>query len=705
MNKTSEITMKTYEIPSDIQKEIDGLTQDISAFRKGEINPVKFKGIRVGQGVYEQRIDDTYMFRIRCAGGVITPSQIKRVAELSEQYGADHFHVTTRQDVQLHYLKLEDTPIAYAGLIESGLSPRGGGGNTVRNIMASVDSGWAKDEEFDVLPYAQALTARMIAEEDSWNLPRKFKTAFSNAYSDNCEATITCLGFIATHKDGEAGFQVYVGGGMGAKPMPGKLIWEFIKADEVYSLTKAIKLMFDVNGNRRKRFQAKIKFLVDKLGVEEFRTKVEAEWEKVKATNPAPLDISEYTYEYKSEENISVEPVEVNSEEFNIWKKRYVTAQKQSGLFSIKVPLKLGDIYNNDGVALAELIAPFGDNTFRLNFNQNVHIINIPEVYLGYLFQGLMKFHTESQQPELVSNMIACTGAATCRLGLCLPRGVLPETADRLLASGIDIDSIPDFKIHVSGCPNTCGRHWSADLGMFGRVGRKEKVSYPAYNVVAGAEIGDGKSDFAYKICEVAAKFAPDFLTKVVALWLTKNDQFENFASWLQEGGKEEIAEIAKSYAEMVPTIQENEDFYTDWGAKNQFSILHGQQAECSAGVFDMIDVDADAIRLFVKRIPELEDAAQKEADLNSLVITAARMLLVTRDIEPKNDEHALLMFKTHFIDTHIVSEDYTALIDLAVESKSSEIAKEEEKVLALGQALLDLYKPMDDSLRFPSLK
>ncbi len=235
--------MKTYEIPSDIQSEINGFSTKIESYRSGEINPVKFKGIRVGQGVYEQRKDDTYMQRVRCAGGVITPAQLRRVSELSESYGADHFHVTTRQDVQLHYVSLESTPKVYEELVEVGLSPRGGGGNTVRNIMSSPDSGWSATEEFDVLPYVQALTSRMVAEDDSWNLPRKFKIAFSNSDEDNCEATITCLGFIATHKEGRQGFKVYVGGGMGAKPMVAPLIWDFIEADEVYSLTKAIKVM------------------------------------------------------------------------------------------------------------------------------------------------------------------------------------------------------------------------------------------------------------------------------------------------------------------------------------------------------------------------------------------------------------------------------------------------------------------------------
>lgn len=696
--------MKTYEIPSNIGQEITGLQVKIGQFRAGDINPVQFKGVRVGQGVYEQRKNDTYMFRIRVAGGVITPKQLRRVSELSNEFATDHFHITTRQDVQLHYVSLENTPKVYEELVKVGLSPRGGGGNTIRNIMASIDSGISPNETFDVLPYAVALTTRMIAEEDSWNLPRKFKTAFSNSDADNCEATITCLGFIAKIKDGQKGFSVYVGGGMGAKPMPGKLIWEFIPDTEVYSLTKAIKLMFDKNGNRRKRFLAKIKFLVEKLGVEEFRNRVEAEWEIIKAQNPEPLDLAAYTYDYSAPAQISVAPVAVAGAEFEAWQKRYVSAQKQEGLFTIKVPLELGDITNEDGIKLANLLEPFGENCIRLNFNQNLHIINIPEAYLGYIFQGLCTLHTQSTQPVIVSNMIACTGANTCRLGLCLPRGVLPETAQRIMQSDLDLDLIPEFKIHVSGCPNTCGRHHSADLGLFGRVGRKEKVNYPAYNVLAGAIIRDGQSEFAQKCAEVSAKDAPALIEDILRAWIPLKSQFSSFRAWIQSEGAAKIKELADGYNAQIPTFEENADYYTDWGASSQFSILHGQQAECSAGVFDMIDVDADEIKRLMAAVPQMDDLAEKKEALFHQIVVCARMLLVTRNIEAKSDDHALTMFSTHFIKAHLVEEKYQILVDLAEERELDQILAQEALITELSQKMLELYSSMDDSLRFPTL-
>ena len=699
-----EDIMKTYEIPEQITEEISEYISTVKEFRLGDINPVQFKGIRVGHGVYEQRKDDTYMLRLRCAGGVVTPAQLKAVAEVSEKYGTDHFHVTTRQDLQLHYVSLEDTPKAYDELVKAGISPRGGGGNTIRNIMASIDSGISTDEAFDVLPYATSLTTRMIAEEDSWNLPRKFKTAFSNSAADNCEATITCLGFIAKIQDGVEGFQVWVGGGMGAKPIPGKMLYDFIKADEVYGMTKAIKIMFDKNGNRRKRFQSKLKFLVDKIGIEEFRAKVDEEWVEVRKENYAPLELESYTPKYSADIKDGYEAIEVSSAEYTEWKTRYATPQKQEGLYSIKVPLNLGDIYNTDGVKLAELLSNFGDNCIRLAFNQNLHIINIPESYLGNIFSGLIELNTLSTQPILISNMIACTGAATCRLGLCLPRGVLPETAERLVKTDLDLDSIPEFKIHVSGCPNTCGRHHSADLGFFGKVGRKDKVNYPAYNVLAGAVIG-ADADFAKKVGEVPAKDVPAFIEDLLAYWIPNQDKFENFKAFVDAEGKALMAELCAKYKDVVPSIDENQDYFYDWGAKNQFDILHGQKAECSAGVFDMIEVDLKDIKTTTKDYAEIESEADKKESLFHIVLTSARMLLVTRDIVIKSDEQAFTMFDTHFIETSIVDAKFKDLIEKAKNGDKDFLLKSEALVIELGESMATVYKSMDDSLRFLQLE
>jgi sulfite reductase (ferredoxin) len=233
--------------------------KDIKGFVSGEINPIKFKAIRVAHGVYEQRQRDTYMLRIRCAAGGITPSQLRKTAELGAKYGSGEVHFTTRQEVQLHDILIQDLLTVIRGLNEVELSSRGGGGNTIRNILTSPDSGVDPEDVFDVDPYAVALTTRMINEEDSWNLPRKFKIAFSNNAKDTAYTQATCLGFVPEIRNGQKGFKVYCAGGMGAKPMVGNLLLDWIEDTKVYHVTRALKIMFDKNGNRRSKFSNRIK--------------------------------------------------------------------------------------------------------------------------------------------------------------------------------------------------------------------------------------------------------------------------------------------------------------------------------------------------------------------------------------------------------------------------------------------------------------
>ncbi|MBF0196547.1 MAG: sulfurtransferase TusA family protein [Planctomycetes bacterium] len=684
--------MKFYELPSTLTDDLSKFENEIKEFRLGNIHPTQFKGIRVAHGVYEQRKEDTYMVRIRVPGGQMTPTQLKKVSEISKQYGAKEFHVTTRMEMQFHYIKLEDVPAVYRGLMSVGLSPRGGGGNTVRNIMASHNSGIAADEVFDVAPYASELTTRMIDEADSWNLPRKFKIAFSNSPADNAAATITCLGFIAKIKDGKEGFKVYVGGGMGSKPILGQVLYEWCAADRVYYITSAIKSLFDRIGDRRHKYQSRLKFLVTKLGLEEIRRLVEEEMDKLEPG--LELNIAK-------RDNIAKKPnieiIKGEGKDYEAWITRYVSDQKQAGLKTILVPLFLGDIENQDGIELADFLNQFGEDTLRACLDQNIYLRNIPEEYLGNVYAKLNSLHTLSTKPVILSNMIACTGADTCKLGICLPRGVTPPIAEALEKSNLDLDALADVKIHISGCPNTCGRHHVADLGFFGKVMRKDGSTLPAYNILVGAAINDEDRRFAQKVDEVPSKHMPEFVVDVMTDYLENKDSSQSFSDYIYKNGKEVIPPLADKYRQ-VPSLSENESYYHDWGAEEQFSLLKGQRAECCAGVFDMIDVDQKAAKAQLKLSQESEgDAADKA--INRALFHAARMLLVTRGIEAHNKDKVYTSFAQHFIEAGLVGQEHKALIEKAKEAPLT--ASDFTAVEALINVVISLYKDMDDSLRF----
>ena len=690
--------MTFYQLPTNAKDEIRSFENQIGDYQKGELSPVAFKGIRVSHGVYEQRKPETHMVRIRCGAGGITPSQMEAVGRLAAKYGSGEIHVTTRQEMQLHYVDLKDVITVYDRLVEIGLSSRGGGGNTIRNILAPHDSGVAADEMFDVAPYAMALTTRMIAEADSWNLPRKFKIAFSNGPRDTIRATLTCLGFIAKMQGEQKGFAVYCAGGMGAKPMPGKLLFEFVPEDRVYYIAKAMKLMFDRYGNRRRRNFARLKFLWDKLGEFDFRNKFYEAYDSISGQEDLALVLPEVVN--RSEVASDLDPEKAAGEAFETWKRRYAAGQKQAGLFHITVPLKLGDIRGEDAVRIAQVMSRFGNNCMRFSVFQNLHLRNIPESHLGNVYHLLRSIESLSMEPAMFGSMIACTGADTCKLGIALPRGATPRIQEILKQSGLDLDAIGDVKIHISGCPNTCGCHHAADLGFFGKVMRSGKDMMPAYNVLIGAILEEGKTRFSRMVGEVAAKDLPALIKDILAGYRDHRNQYDNFTAYADGLGEGHIRRACEAYA-AIPSFEEKSEYFYDWGSADRFTLLKGQKAECSAGMFDMIDVDGKAARDGLMKAEASDDTEVKQEALAASLFASCRMLLVTRGLEPKNDEQVYDLFLQHFIRTDLVPSRFADLVAAGKAKDMNRILELKDQVAHLSDHLQKLYKSMDDSLRF----
>ncbi|MDH4122225.1 MAG: nitrite/sulfite reductase [Deltaproteobacteria bacterium] len=697
--------MTFYNLPETHAQDLEQFGQALAAFRRKEIDPVKFRAVRVGFGVYEQRTPDTYMVRIRCAGSAATPAQLAHVAKLSAEYGAEHFHVTTRNELQLHDVAYDDILRVAARLPEAGLSSKGGGGNTIRNITASPDSGVNPEEPFDVAPYAMALTTRMIAEADSFNLPRKVKIAFSNTDDDSALASIMDLGFIARINNGRRGFRVFVAGGMGAKSRLAHPFFDFLPDDQVYAVVKAVKRMFDKHGNRRNKFQARLRFLFEQLGEDAFRKFFEEELETVRKENPPPLALPVIQHEGRTPPFPPVKPADNG---FVTWWERYVKAQKQPGLSRVLVPLPLGDISNQDALTLAQALEPFGENTLRFTKEQNLLLLNIPDPYLPYLYNVIRGLHTQSAKPAVLGGLVACTGAATCKLGICLPRGLVSAVAQRLENSRLPLDQAAGFRLNVSGCPNSCGQHHQADLGFFGKVHRVDGRMLPAYNVVAGARVGAEGSRFAEKAGEVAAKDVPELVERVLAHWLESEGAPRSFHAWLENGGREVVAQTAHDLYQKTPTQTQQPHYYTDWGATSPFSLAERGMGECSAGLFDMIDVDAKIIKE-TKTVLEAPDADSQPEALRQAALrsarASARMLLITRGLEPVSDAEIYRLFQKHFIETGLVPQEYSPVVSRALHQDAAGLADHRPLVAALGDWMLNLYKEMDHSLRFPAEK
>jgi len=687
-----------YTNPESLAAEITELESKVRQFKEGRLEGAVFKAHRVPFGVYEQRQDNTYMVRIRTPGGAVTPRQLRTVAELSKKFGSGSIHVTTRQELQIHDVKLDDVISIMRELLPVGLSTRGGGGNTVRNIIGSAESGVAVDEIFDILPYVSALTSRLVAEPDSWLLPRKYKIAFSNSSTDTSHATFNDLGFIAKIKNGLKGFEVYVAGGMGTKPQVGNLLYDFVAETKVYFIAEAVKRLFNKHGNRKNRHAARLRFLWNNLGETKFQELFQQELETLHKENALPLSLPAPLAPSLVP---AILPFVDTSPEFELWRKRYVTAQKQAGIYSVLIPIFLGNLSNDKAIALADFLAPFGEDVVRATIEQNLLLRNIPESLLGNVHAVVKEISDLVSESKFLASVVACTGASTCKLGICLPRGAIAATAKKLKNSGLDLDRLSGFHLNISGCPNTCGAHMTADLGFFGKVLRKGQTLYPAYGIVAGAKISAGKSHLAEPVGEVSARDLPAFIEELLRDYLDKQSYFSGYSEYLEKSGKPFIKSWSEAHCN-IPDFEDDKNYYYDWSATDVFSLADRGVAECSAGLFDLIDVDIKRIKKLRADLAALSSGPLQEQVFYQLALSAARMLLIVRAVEAKAEDEVFVQFRRLFILTGLVDSKFVSLIDLAEKKDIPAVAARSTEVLALAQTMEELYGKMDNSLHFP---
>ena len=688
--------MTGYSLPPQLDNEIDQLEGLIKKFKKSEVSATELKAHRVPFGIYEQREPDTYMMRIRCAAGALRPVQLEEIARIASRHTASDLHITSRQEMQIHYIKLDDIIPLIKALKEAGLATRGGGGNTVRNIVAAPDAGTDPGEVFDVSSYATTLTTRLIAENDSWNLPRKFKIAFSGSPDDKGYATISDVGFLARIRDGKQGFRVYTAGGLGSKSEVGKLLLDFVEADQAYPVAKALKNIFWKYGNRKNKHAARLRFLWGSLGEEEFKRRFHEEYAKIREEGFVPLAVEESSPQVVLPVLKREEPLD--PEGFKVWAKRFVTVQKQQGLFSILIPVELGFISQERAAALGCFLRPFGEDVLRMTKDQNFLLRNIPEAFLGNVFNFLTKNLPGSDRPAIYGRILSCAGASTCQLGICLSRQAAKALMKHLEKSGLDLDRIGPVRINFSGCPNSCGQHPLADLGFFGKAQRKEGHLYPAYNVLAGAVVRDGGTKLAEIVGEVPAKHLPSFVRDLFAGYLSQDSDTKTFPEYIRQEGRADLKRLCARYQE-ISSFGEDKNFYFDWDAPALFSLAERGVGECSAGLFDLIELDLKNIKKTQERLAT--DTSERGARLADLVFYSSRMLLITRGVDPKSEEEAFGAFSRYFFETGLVAYSYRPLLDLGRDKNYPALLAAEKEVVAFADVIAALYASMDNAFNF----
>lgn len=679
----------TYSLPASLADDLENLRRMVAQLKAGGISAAELRAFRVPLGVYEQRTDGEFMLRVRFPGGGVLPHQMRTLAEVSQQYGNGILHVTTRQDIQVHRVALDNVHPALVRLAASGLSTKGGGGNTVRNITTCFDAGVCAREEFDVSPYAIALTEFLLPDPLSFQLPRKYKIAFAGCSKDCPGATVNDLGLIAKRRGDELGFAAYVAGGMGAISRVAHPFEEFVPAGEIHRVAEAIKRVFDQHGNRKNKNRARLRFLVEEIGLPRFRDLYEVELARLRKAEVPPLHVRPLPCRSPAAPESSGEP----GEGFQAWRERNVLPQRQDRYFLVQLPLFLGDIAADKLAKLADVVEEHGEGLARTTQWQNLVVRWIHEDELPTLHERLQSLSLAPALPPILRNMLACAGAATCRLGICRSRGLIKAVRDRLLDDALDLDALGDLNMFVSGCPNACGRHPIAQLGAHGAARRVAGRLVPHYVLQLGGKVEEGSTRLAEGSLGVPARNVPAIVSAFLQ-GFRASSEFPDYDAFLGAQGRELANQLIAENSQ-VPSYEEDASYYYDWDAEELFSLAGRGPGECSAGVFDLIEVD-------------LASAEQALAVGKPFAATAlaARALLVTQGHEAKSDANALELFTESFIDSNLIPASFRALTQRAVgcaSAASSEDAFDADagEVEALVRVIRKLYDNMDPSLRF----
>lgn len=559
-----------HHLPDSLGPEIEAFAQTVSDYQAGRLEPDAFKARRVVFGIYEQRQKGTFMVRVRCTGGGLLPAHLAAMAAIARRHTAAPLHVTTRQELQIHSVPLANLAAVVRELYAAGLATRGGGGNTLRNVVVPWDAGIATGECFDVLPYAVALVDRLAQDGTSWQLPRKYKIAFVGRDQDIAAALCTDVGFVARERQGQRGFEVFVAGGMGRSSDTAKPLHDFVPVAETYLVAEALKRVFRKHGNYTDRSKARLRFLYASLGREAFLAHYEAEREALQNEGNWRLAPAELPQAPAAATGRGLaaggEPVPG----FEVWRRRLVTPQAQTGLFSALVPLPGGELEVTAAEELAARSAGLVGDVLRGTPEQNLVLRNLPEAALPGVHAVLARWFPLSGRPRLLATCTACTGAATCTLGLCRASSALAAVRSRLGDLGDVVDGCADLRLALSGCPNACGRHLLADLGFCGRISRHQDSPYPAYTVFAGARLVPGAPQFAHRIGEVPARAVPEVVAAIVQLVARDRHAGEGFPDYLARGGEAAITAICARY-QTPPALAAAPEYYQDWGASEPF--------------------------------------------------------------------------------------------------------------------------------------
>lgn len=634
-----------------VQKEIIDLEKKIYSFRNGQIDDERFRSLRLARGIYGQRQEGVQMIRIKLPYGKVSSEQLQRICKVSEEYSTGRLHITTRQDIQIHYVSLDRTPELWADLAKDDITLREACGNTVRNITASELAGVDVEEPFDVSPYAHGLFQYLLRNPICQEMGRKFKISFSSSDKDTALSYLHDLGFIPKIVNGEKGFKIMLGGGLGSQPHHAELLSEFVPVNQIIPTAEGIIRVFDRHGERAKRLKARLKFLVKELGRDEFLRLVD---EEKKALPFHTYEIDTTAFEGPiAEPLLAVPSVTIDDvEAFEAWKKSNVIAQKQAGYVAIGVKVSLGDFYIDKARQLADLIKNYGANELRFSLRQNIVIRNIKEENLAFFYQELAKLEMVTLGYDTIGDITACPGTDTCNLGIASSTGIATELERVLATEYPQYANNTGITIKISGCMNACGQHNMAEIGFQGMSINSGKLVAPALQVLlGGGNLGNGQGRFADKVIKIPSRRGPEALRSILNDF-EANANGQSFLEYYDAKGETYFFELLKPLSDVTNLTEAD---FVDWGNADNYVKAIGV-GECAGVVIDLV-----ATLLFEAKdkLTFSHEALQEGKWSDSIYLTyagfvnGAKALLLAEGQKTNTHAGIIDLFDTVFVDTN----------------------------------------------------
>jgi len=636
-----------------VEKDIIELDRKIREFKEGKISDEKFRSLRLARGVYGQRQQGVQMVRIKLPYGKMTFAQWKKISDVSDEFASSNLHLTTRQDVQIHYVSLDRTPELWSLLEEDSITMREACGNAVRNVTGSDTAGVDFDEPFDISPYAHAIFEYFLRKPFGQELGRKFKIAVSSSQKDTALIFMHDLGILPLIKviDGKEvrGFKVVVGGGLGAQPFLAITTHEFLEADLLIPYIEAVIRVFDRYGERNSRHKARIKFLISNIGIEAFNELV-AEEQKAVTVKTYPIDISRADKVVLPSGIAPTKDFQIkNPLNFEIWKKTNVKKQKQDGYFLAFVRVPNGNISSDISRRLIEKLNTVIADDVRVTITQNLQFRFIKEENIPYIYSVLEAENLVNPGYGSAADIVSCPGTDTCNLG------ISNSTSLSLVLSAMLEEEYPDFlydesiDIRISGCMNSCGQHGIGTIGFHGSSLKVKDKVVPAVQVlIGGGNLGGGEGRIANKVLKVPSKRAPEVVRYVLNDYKANKQGEETLLEYTFRIGEKHYYELLKP---LTNTTTLEADDFLDWGKVETFATAIGV-GEC-AGV--MVDLVSTLIFEAEEKIDLAVESFGNKLFADGIYyvyagfINAAKALLLNSDVQCNTQVGILKDFDTHF--------------------------------------------------------